>query len=193
MTDTSLIARAAKPLSDIVAGIRPEQLTARTPCTEYDVRRLLNHLLYWGPGLEAAGRKESVPPPAEPESEIDLTTGDWAAALRDQLDRTARTWSAPEAWEGMASMGQGPALPAEVLGGMLADELVVHGWDLAVATGQLPTWDDDLLEYVYAAQVDMVEQGREMGMYAPEIPVPDSAPTLDRILGRTGRDPGWTA
>jgi uncharacterized protein (TIGR03086 family) len=192
MTNTELIARAAAPLVEIIPNIKPDQLTAPTPCAEYDVGRLVNHLLFWGPSLEGAARKESLPPPAEAEADVDLTAGDWAAALEAHLERTAAAWSEPGAWDGSTRMGGPTELPASMIGGMVVGELVVHGWDLARATGQHPAWDDDLLRYLHEEVAASAEQGREMGIYGPEVAVPASSPTLDRVLGLTGRNPAWT-
>lgn len=192
MSDAELLAGAAAALADITADIKPDQLTAPTPCAEYDVRALLNHLLFWGPSLEAAGRKESVPPPAAGESEVDLVADDFAAALRAHLDRVATTWRTPAAWTGVARMGGPTELPAEVIGRMLTTELLVHGWDLARATGQRPAWDADLIDAVHAEVTANAAQGREMGVYGPAVPVPTTASTLDRALAMTGRDPAWT-
>jgi len=58
------IARAAARFTEIVHNVKPDQLTNPTPCTDYDVRALLNHLLFWGPSLTGAARKELVPPPS---------------------------------------------------------------------------------------------------------------------------------
>jgi uncharacterized protein (TIGR03086 family) len=184
------IARAAEPLVGIIRDIKPSDLAAQTPCAEYDVRKLLNHLLFWGPSLEGAARKELVPPPAEAESELDLTAG-WAEALETQLERTATAWSAPSAWDGVTHMGGPTELPSDLVGGMVVTELLVHGWDLARATGQHPDWDGKLVEYVHQEVVHTAAQGREMGVYGPEVTVPPSASTLDRVLGLTGRDPAW--
>lgn len=100
MADLQLATRAAAPLVEIVRNIKPDQLDAPTPCTEYAVRQLVNHLLFWGPSLEGAGRKEPVPAPAASETEVDLTGGDWAADLAAQVGRTADAWSQSTAWEG---------------------------------------------------------------------------------------------
>jgi uncharacterized protein (TIGR03086 family) len=80
-------------------------------------------------------------------------------------------------------------LPAPMIGGMVLAEVVVHGWDLARATGQHPVWPGELLAAVLDEVAKTAAQGREMGVYGPEVKVPDDAPVLDRILGLTGRDP----
>ncbi|WP_406274362.1 TIGR03086 family metal-binding protein [Nocardia sp. NBC_00881] len=192
MFESEFIARAAAPTVAIIQNVTADQLGRQTPCTEFDVRRLINHLLFWGPTLEAAARKESVPPLAASEADVDLTDSDWATALESQLDRIVAVWSNPEAWLGLTQMGSPMELPASLIGGMVIGEVVVHGWDLARATGQNPHWDDDLLKYVYEETAKNADQGREMGIYGPAVAMPASSPTLDRLLGLTGRDPHWT-
>lgn len=179
-------------LSEIIHAIEPDQLKAKTPCAEYDVRTLLNHLLFWGPSLEGAGRKETVPPPAAAEANVDLTQGDWAAALDAHLDRTVQAWSAPAAWEGTTHLGGPTELPASLVGGMAVGELVVHGWDLARATGQRLAVDEDIVEFLCEEIAKTAAQGRAMGAYGPEVAVSISSSMLDRVLGLTGRRPDWT-
>ncbi|MEV0699074.1 TIGR03086 family metal-binding protein [Saccharopolyspora sp. NPDC050389] len=191
MSEAQCLTRAAASLREVVRNIKPDQLGAPTPCAEYDVRKLVKHLLFWGPSLGAAARKETVPPPAEAEQDLDLTGGDWAADLVALLDRTADAWSEPGAWEGTTHMGGPTELPASLVGGMVVVELVVHGWDLARATGQHVAKDDDLLDYVRGEVAKTADQGREMGVYGTEVTVPTSASTLDQILGLTGRNPTW--
>ncbi|MFT7836358.1 TIGR03086 family metal-binding protein [Saccharothrix sp. BKS2] len=189
MSREQLIPRAVKTAVEVVGGTKPDQLGAPTPCSEYDVRALVHHLLFWGPSLEGAARKESVPPPAAAEPDVDLTTGDWAATLTAQLHRTADAWSAPGAWTGTTHMGGPHEMPAELVGGMVLGEVVVHTWDLARATGQAPAWDDDVLEQVHRDLVPTAQMGRDMGIYGPEVPVPADAPLIHRILGLSGRQP----
>jgi uncharacterized protein (TIGR03086 family) len=193
MQPHSLVAAAAAPVIETVRGITPDQLDAQTPCTEYDVRGLLNHLLFWGPSLEGAGRKEAVPPPAGSDRDVQLVGTDWAAQLEVRIDRIVAAWSDPRAWEGMTRLVGPTETPADMIGGMVLGELVVHGWDLTRATGGHPQWHDDVLEFTHDMVAKTAEQGREMGVYGPEVPVPETAPLLDRILGLTGRDPRWTA
>ncbi|CAM3924374.1 TIGR03086 family metal-binding protein [Kibdelosporangium persicum] len=188
MSGNQLFKYATAPVIDVVDGIRPDQLGAPTPCSEFDVRKLLNHLLYWGPSLEGAAHKQTVPPPVTPESEVDIPD-DWRPKLVAQLAKLTESWSEQAAWEGTTHMGGPTELPAAMVGGMVVGEIVIHGTDLARATGQPIEFDEDLLAFVHKEVEAGVEWGRDMGVYGPEVPVPADAPLLDRILGLTGRNP----
>jgi len=185
---SSLISQATEPVADVVRGIAPDQLPLPTPCTDFDVRKLVNHLLYWGPSLEGAARKVLVPPSDIPEFETEVPTN-WQPELLAYLAKLTESWSDPAAWEGTTHMGGPTEMPAGMVGGMVIGEVLVHGWDLAVATGQKALWDEEVLTYVHKELVANVHLGRDMGMYAPEVPVPAAAPLVDRILGLAGRDP----
>ncbi|WP_410672251.1 TIGR03086 family metal-binding protein [Amycolatopsis sp. cmx-4-68] len=188
----SHLSDAAEAMAAVARTITDDQLADKTPCSEYDVRALVNHLLFWGPSLAGAGRKERVPQPAATESDVDLAAGDWRGRLLVLLDDITSSWAPSSAWEGETSMGTPHMLPAPVMGDMITGELAVHGWDLAVATGQRLELPVGLLAHLHDTVLAGVEQGRAMGMYGPEVAVPADAPTLDRIIGLTGRDPAWT-
>jgi uncharacterized protein (TIGR03086 family) len=133
--------------------------------------------------MEAAARKESAAPG-------DGALGDdWLSVLVGQIDRLVTAWSEPAAWQGTTSMGGPAPLAAHMIGAMVLGELVVHGWDLARATGASPSWDEELLGFVHQEVAKTASMGREMDVYGPEVPVPVDAPTLHRMLGLTGRDP----
>lgn len=185
-----LIERAAAPLLDLIPTLEPH-LGATTPCTDYTVRQLINHLLFWAPSLAGAAAKAAVAPPAEAESDLDLTAGDCLAALTESINGTVRAWSDPAAWEGMTHLGGPTEMPAAMVGGMVLGEFVVHGWDLAHAAGRKLPVDGDVAEYLETELVKTAEQGREMGVFGPEVVVPAEAPTLHRVLALTGRDPMW--
>ena len=189
MSREQLIDRAVTTALEVVENVKPDQLDAPTPCTEFDVRGLVNHLLFWGPSLNAAGRKQPVPPPAESEADVDLAGDAWAADLEALLRDRVRAWGEPSAWEGTTTLGGPQEMPAPMVGGLVLGETVVHTWDLAKATGQAPTWDTDVLEHLHAELLETVQLGREMGVYGPEVPVPADAPLIDRIVGLTGRRP----
>ncbi|GID98172.1 TIGR03086 family protein [Amorphoplanes digitatis] len=183
MREHELIALAAPPTAAVVRAIRPEQFGARTPCDEFDVGGLIEHLLHWGPALARASRN------SDGEMSPD---GDPLVRLERQIEQLVAAWSAPSAWEGTATMGGPHVMPARMIGGMVLVEYVVHGWDLARAAGQDVSWDPGLLEFLREEVAATAGLGREMKAYGDEVPVPPTAPVLDRMLGLTGRDPAWT-
>jgi uncharacterized protein (TIGR03086 family) len=191
MSEAQMTARAAAAFTRILRDVTPDQFEAPTPCADYDVRRLINHLLFWGPSLEGAARKQSVPPAGQSEADVDLTGSDGAGALQAHVDGLVDAWSLPGAWDGLTWMGGPTRMPAALVGGMVVGELVVHGWDLARATGRPFTVDDDLLGYLRDEVAKIAEEGRAMGVFGPEVTVPATAPLLDQVLALTGRDPHW--
>ena len=76
---------------------------------------------------------------------------------------------------------------------MVLSEFVLHGWDLARASGAAWTCPDAAAAAVLAAAVEMGPVARSMGVYGPEVPVESAAPVLDRAVGAAGRDPDWTS
>jgi uncharacterized protein (TIGR03086 family) len=190
MSGDQLIKLATAPAIDVVKNIDPGQLGAQTPCTDFDVRKLLNHILFWGPSLAGSARKQAVSPPAAAESEVDLVDEDWRAKVVALFEQFTESWSDPAAWEGDTKFGGPTEMPASLIGGMVVCEVIVHTTDLARATGQNPVWDNDLLDFAHGHLTATAQMGRDMGAFGPEVPVPDSAPMLARILGLTGRAAG---
>jgi uncharacterized protein (TIGR03086 family) len=178
---------AAATTARVVAGVRDEQLSAPTPCEGTPVAGVLSHLA----GLTFAFRMaaEKTPVEATPSAVADDLPADWRTRIPEQLDALAAAWRDPAAHEGTARAG-GVDMPADVMALVALDEVVVHGWDLAVATGQPydvdPAAADACREFAASFGDD-----RPPSLYGPVVPVPADAPALDRLLGVTGRDPGW--
>jgi uncharacterized protein (TIGR03086 family) len=166
-------------------------LAAPTPCAGYDVRGLLNHLLYWGPWLIAAGRREGPPAMGSGEAEAARVTDGWRADLEKQTETLAEVFGTPAAWTGTTSLGSAP-MPAAVVGAMVLGEFVLHGWDLARASGQRLRCAPEAATAVYESAVAMGDQARSMGVYGPAVAVAAEASPLERALGAAGRDPGWS-
>ena len=83
-------------------------------------------------------------------------------------------------------------LPGEVTGAFALDELVVHGWDVAQASGQPYDCDPVSLEVVHNLVAQLSGPGMDQqrqGLFGPEVVVSEDAPLLDRVIGMTGRDP----
>ena len=187
---------ATKRLSALVTGVADAQLGDPTPCEGTPVAALLDHLNSFAVGFAIAARKDFEAmggrPPA---ASADNLMPDWRTALPARLDELAEAWRAPEAWTGMTKAGS-IDLPGEVCGVVALDELVLHGWDLAKATGQPFDVEPDHLEavhgFVTTFEVPADAPADANRLFGPPVPVPDDAPLLDRTLGRAGRDPGWS-
>ena len=180
---------AADRVARVVAGIRDDQLGNPTPCDGTPVAGLLDHLV----GLTHAFRcsAEKRPLPGQGSASSDALVPDWRTRLPAQLSAMAEAWRAPSAWQGMASAG-GVEMPAPAMAAVALDELVIHGWDLAVATGQPYSVSDADAEACTSFAGAVGESPEErLGLYGPRVAVPGDAPVFDRLLGLTGRDPGW--
>ena len=198
MTETLSPTTAVRAASDLAAGplraVTADQLTAATPCGEYDVRALVDHLA-WAAVLS---QRAATRMPLEhdwssltPAPFLDgVPVEQWAAAVPAELDTAADAWADPAAWEGETLMGTTP-MPAEVVGPLMLAEFVLHGWDLARAVGAPYEVSEELGEATLAAVQPVAQMGRDGGWYGPEVPVPADAPAFDRALGLTGRDPAW--
>lgn len=171
--------------ADVVHGVGAAQWELATPCAGWDVRDLTNHLMQVATALELSGDGQAVP--ADLWSR-DLLTGDWAGRFDRSAQRAAEGWAGPP---DMVSFG-GMDLPGPVVLTMLASDLVIHGWDLARATGQEFRCDDEDARMAYEFVAETGAQGRQMGIFAAPVPAGENASLLDRALAASGRDPAWT-
>ncbi|WP_027928385.1 TIGR03086 family metal-binding protein [Amycolatopsis benzoatilytica] len=181
-----LLAPAAAELVRVAAAAPSS--TAPTHCADYDVRGLVNHLLYWGPWLDAALRREPYEPPAPTEAEASLAGDDWLPRLTKLTEQLVSTLQKPESWTGTVKFGPRD-LPAAVIGDMVLGEFVFHAWDLTKASGTELNCSDEAAEAVLAFALGMGEQARAGGVFGPLVEVPDGAPVLHRALGAAGRNP----
>jgi uncharacterized protein (TIGR03086 family) len=191
MTTTPDLAPQTAEVARVVAGVRDDQLTDPTPCAGTSVAALLDHL----DGLTVAFRMaaEKTPLAGGPSADADHLPADWRTRLPQQLDGLAAAWQQPAAWEGTAEAG-GVQMPAPVAAVVALNEVTVHGWDLAVATGQQYRPDPAAVQACLEMVGDRSDPANDPeGLFGPVVPVPADAPVFDRLLGQTGRDPGWTA
>lgn len=186
---------ATDQLTRLLAGIGDDQLATRTPCTESTLGDLVDHVGGLSLAFTAAANKDAGSATAQgPSADASRLGGDWRTRIPDQLAALAEAWCKPDAWEGMTRAG-GLDLPSQVAGIVALDEVVVHGWDIARATGQ--SYDPDpqtleaCLQFVLPMSAPEQQAGRE-GLFGPVVDVPADASLLDRLIGLTGRDPSWT-
>jgi uncharacterized protein (TIGR03086 family) len=182
---------AADAAARTVGNVRQDQFGEPTPDTEWDVRNLLNHLILWtSHSLERRAHGESVAPEL---MEKDFAADpDFAAAYRAQLDRALAAWADPAVWDRELNV-MGSATPASDVAGLIVAEMVLHGWDLAVATGQSYEVTDAAASAALAAVEANADLFRQYKGFAEPVTVAVDAPVLDRTLALSGRDPHWTA
>ncbi|MEY9489417.1 uncharacterized protein (TIGR03086 family) [Streptomyces calvus] len=192
MTDIPLdLGPQARIVARLAEHVTDDELAGGTPCPEYAVRAMLGHILGLAVAFRDAARKDlGVTTDTSPDSAVPDIGPGWREELPKTLDELADAWRDPAAWTGMTRAG-GVDLPGEVAGAVVADELVIHGWDLARATGQDYTPDPAALRAVHDFLAAAAQES-DRGPFGPVVPVPDDAPLLDRAVGLSGRDPGWT-
>ncbi|MFD7504823.1 TIGR03086 family metal-binding protein [Streptomyces sp. NPDC059850] len=180
---------AAARVTALLSGVSDDQLGSPTPCPAYSVGDLLDHFMGLAIGMRQAAEKAPGEDPGQ--GRAGRLASDWREELPRRLDAMAAAWRDPAAWQGTTQAG-GVTLPAEVMGIVALDELVIHGWDLARATGQPYDCAPGCAEAIagwLSAFPDEEQRGEAFGAV---VPVPKDAPALDRAIGLSGRDPAWS-
>lgn len=194
MTDTTLLdlGPQARIVADLAAGVPDARLAGPTPCPDYTVGGLLGHIAGLAVAFRDAARKDlGATTDTAPDAAAPPLPADWREELPRVLGELAEAWRDPAAWTGMTRAG-GVDLPGDIAGEVAVDELVIHGWDLARATGQEYAPDQAALRASHAFLLASVEDEGRAEIFGAVVPVPDDAPLLDRAVGLSGRDPGWT-
>ena len=184
---------AAADMARVVAGVTDLHLDRGTPCPEMDVRTMLAHVAGFSAAFRDCAAKIDGPTTGtSPQSGPPELAPDWRTDIPRLLTEMADAWDAPEAWEGDSTVG-GVTSPAAQNGLFANDELVVHAWDLAVATGQTvrPTEANLAACHELASGIPADSPARAGGLFGRLVDVPHDAPLLDRALAATGRDPHW--
>ncbi|WP_203236833.1 TIGR03086 family metal-binding protein [Nocardia panacis] len=179
MDTIELLGRAVDQLGTVIADIRPEQADLPTPCADWDVRALAQHVI----GLDlrnflvsARGERPDWQEPADP------LGPDWSADYAAASAPLLPVWRAADL--------DGPLRSS--LDQQIA-ELTAHSWDLARATNQPTPLDPALAEHSLAwARTALLPEYRGAGMgFGPEVPVAADAPVYDRLAAWFGRNPAW--
>ncbi|MBH0778375.1 TIGR03086 family metal-binding protein [Nocardia bovistercoris] len=183
---------AATALAAVVAAITDDQLTAPTPCADTTVRDLLAHVVMLTEAFRQAATKEAVGRSAPPGSAADIELpADWRTVIPTRLKALVEAWREPGASDGDTEAG-GVALPAAAMAVIALDEVVVHGWDLARATGSTFTATETDLTLLLDMLKDTPTEGTP-GMFGPVLQLTPDAPLLARVLALTGRNATWPA
>ena len=179
--------RALQHAGEVVHNVTPEQLSNPTPCPEWDVRALLNHVV-GGCEAIAVGAAGKEMPPFETEDHLG---DDYIGAFDRASKSTIEVWRQPGSFDKKFKTPWGDT-PGAVLFGLALGDAIAHGWDLAQATGQEIQIDEDAAEAVYSMTSSMMEPKGSFprgDSFADPVDVPDDAPARDRALAYLGRDP----
>ena len=186
MTEAQVVTdldRALAATEAVVAGIGAEQWPAPTPCTELDVRGVLNHLVRGNLLFVAIIRDEPRPAPR-----TDHLGDTPLAAFQRAAAQLREAFAAPGVLDSIYTAPFGPG-PGAVLAHVRIVEVLAHGWDLARATGQPADFPEDVAERALAGtRRALTERPQGPGApFAAEVPVPQDAPAVDRLAGFLGR------
>ena len=185
--DTIDFGPATRTLAALVGAVRDDQLDDPTPCPDWSVADLLRHV--GGLTLEFTASAQKVPTAARA---ADGLSGAWRQRIQDDLAALAGAWTDPEAYQGDTHAGPVTLSGAETARVAL-NEVTVHGWDLARATGQDYPADPgavgECTRFVAAFDAPANDDG---GLFGPPVATADDATDVDRLVGMTGRDPGWS-
>ncbi|HUE07147.1 MAG TPA: TIGR03086 family metal-binding protein [Acidimicrobiales bacterium] len=155
------------------------ELDAPSNCDGWDVRTLMNHMLETQRYFAGSARGEDVQLSPDPP---DLLSGDPGSDFAEARADTLRTFGAPGAIE-----KTGPAL------GIAFSDQLLHGWDLAVSTGQDATMPQGLPDAAYEMIHGRFTDEQRKGVFKPEINIGSGASAQARLLAYTGRDPSQGA
>jgi uncharacterized protein (TIGR03086 family) len=159
--------------------------SADAPPEGWDARAVVHHLLDWLPGLLSNGLGVDLAP-EDPDD----------AGLADAWDRRCAEVQAllddrAEATRAYTSEMFGEMTLADVVDRFYTNDVVMHSWDLARATGQDDTLPRDFCEQSVAGMEPMADMLAASGQFGPRVAVPDDADVQDRLVGLIGRDPAW--
>ena len=168
-----------------VAGVRDGQWHDPTPDEEWDVQQLVNHIVsgnFWVTPLVEGKTIDEV----GDRYDGDLLGDDPTAAYQQSAKEAAAAFNAPGAMAAPCAVSYGP-VPGEIYAGHRFVDVLIHGWDLAKATGQDTTLPADLVEACF----EVVEPQKDLlsasGMFGSDVKVPDGADRQTQLLAELGR------
>jgi uncharacterized protein (TIGR03086 family) len=182
--------RATSFTAGIAKGVRSDQLGAPTPCTEWDVSALLNHIvgtLWLADGLLADRTpRHAMQPGGLPAT--DLLGGEPATAYAEASVAALATAGTGDALTRTHATPFGD-MPGAMLAGFTTVDIAVHGWDLGTATGQDVELDADLAGHLLTFAEQTLTDDSRGSRIGPAIPVSADAPITDRLVAFFGRRP----
>ena len=168
-----------------VAGVQPGQWHDPTPCAEYDVRGLVNHIVSGNFWVTPLVRGSSIADVGD-KLDGDVLGDDPLVTYEQSAGEADAAFKAPGAMEASVAVSYGP-VPGEIYAGHRFIDVLIHGWDLAKATGQDATLDPELVEGCRQVVEPQAELLKGSGMFGADVEVPPDADSQTRLLALLGR------
>jgi uncharacterized protein (TIGR03086 family) len=183
--------RLSAAVQHLVDGVTPDQWTAATPCADWNVRQLLHHLTNGNVIFAMIATGERPPGPITPEERaVDHLGDDPAAGFHAVSERMHDAFLTPGFLEGRFETPVLGEQTGTTIVHMRINEMLIHGWDLARATGQPAGLPDDLAEGALRQwQARLADRPRDGMPFDTPKPVPADAPAIDRLAAYLGRQP----
>ena len=184
-------AKALDSTRNFIAGMGDVNMNAPTPCSEWNVRELLHHVLYGTVWIEDVFEGKTVEEVGN-KYDGDLIGDNPLAAYDDAVKRAKRATSKPGAMEQVCHLRRGDVSGADYLTSMFNDAFI-HGWDLAKATGQDPTLDPELVAVCYDLAKKREERYRTSAAFGEGRIADPGTDAVDqsRMLAILGREADW--
>ena len=183
--DTALLASAISGFESRLTAVDAAQWNAATPCVDWDVRTLVNHVvaeLLWVPPLLDGKTIAEV----GDRFDGDVLGPDPVETFRSAATAAESASSRPGAQERTVHLSFGDFPGSEYLGQVVSD-VILHSWDLARAVGADDRLDPALITFVDDFLSPQIDAWRSAGAFGPAIDVGPDAGAQDRLLAHTGR------
>ncbi len=177
-------------MGQLVRGVQPDQWSDQSTCADWDVRALVNHVVFGNRSFTGILTGQAGPPQEQIRTmrDQDQLGDDPVVAWQGSADALLAAFRAPGVLAQTFRSPFGPMSGAG-LAGLRLTETLVHGWDLARSTGQKMPFDDDAAQSAldFTLRQLPAEADRSSFPFAPEQPVPPEAPAIDRLAAHLGR------
>lgn len=182
MAPVDALASGYDSMERLVRSLAPEDFGAQTPCEQWVVRDVLEHVLG---NIEVFIGVARDGKPFEMPEERERLGPDPAASLRAAADENIQAWRGSDAVDTPTGM-----IPGVTLFDINLADTVMHTWDIAKAVGRDPGLDPEVVDIVLGKmEGEWHRIGHTMGAFGPPCDAPEGAPPLDRLVALTGRQP----
>ncbi len=183
MDATTALAQTNEVLTSVIGRLSSDHREQSTPCTEWNVHQVIEHVCQ-GSHMVAGALNQQSPPEEAPDFLANGPAEGWINAHAALVEAaTPENLSAIRSLPGLGEM------PGEVAMSVIVADAAVHAWDVAKGAGVDIEMSDELAAWALATWKQVVPPEGRQGGFGPVVPVADDAPTIDQLVGYTGRQP----